>query len=179
MKYLVVSDIHGSAFYCQKFLEIAERQKPDQIIILGDILYHGPRNDLPYGYNPKKVIEMLNSHKDIITSVRGNCDAEVDQMVLAFPIMADYKEFDIGHHHYCATHGHLDIKTKIPPLKDGDILLCGHTHIDAFEKRDGYYYMNPGSISIPKSNYHSYIMIEDDNVYFMDLSGNVFRKVTL
>ena len=179
MRYLVASDIHGSETYCQKLLERVEIEKPDTIVILGDILYHGPRNELPLGYNPKKVIKLLNEYQDKILAVRGNCDAEVDQMVLEFPIMADYAIMEIGEHRYFATHGHIYNEEKLPPLKIGDILLCGHTHIAVFNDHKTYYYVNPGSVSIPKAGEHSYILIENDDIYFKDLDGNVFKKVSL
>ena len=129
MKYMIASDIHGSSYYCQKLMDAYKYEKPDRLILLGDILYHGPRNDLPKDYAPKKVIEMLNSISDSILCVRGNCDCEVDQMVLDFPCLADYSVLDInGLFIYC-THGHLEpVK-----LKMGDILLCGHTHVPTLE----------------------------------------------
>lgn len=166
MKYMIASDIHGSSYYCQKLMDAYKYEKPDRLILLGDILYHGPRNDLPKDYVPKKVIEMLNSISDSILCVRGNCDCEVDQMVLNFLCLADYSALDInGLFIYC-THGHLEpVK-----LKMGDILLSGHTHIPAIEDRDGIIYMNPGSVSIPKENSpHSYMILEDCVFTWKDL----------
>ena len=166
MKYMIASDIHGSSYYCQKLMDAYKYEKPDRLILLGDILYHGPRNDLPRDYAPKKVIEMLNSISDSILCVRGNCDCQVDQMVLDFPCLADYMVLDInGLLIYC-THGHLEpVKLKI-----GDILLCGHTHVPTIEDRDGIIYMNPGSVSIPKENSpHSYMILEDCVFTWKDL----------
>ena len=149
MKYMIASDIHGSSYYCQKLMDAYKYEKPDRLILLGDILYHGPRNDLPKEYAPKKVIEMLNSISDSILCVRGNCDCEVDQMVLNFPCLADYSVLDInGLFIYC-THGHLE---------------------PAIEDRDGIIYMNPGSVSIPKENSpHSYMILEDCVFTWKDL----------
>ena len=166
MKYLVVSDIHGSLSGAEILKESFKYHQADAILCLGDILYHGPRNDLPSDYAPKKVIEMLNSISDSILCVRGNCDCEVDQMVLDFPCLADYSVLDInGLFIYC-THGHLEpVK-----LKMGDILLCGHTHVPTLEDRDGIIYMNPGSVSIPKENSpHSYMILEDCVFTWKDL----------
>ena len=133
MKWLIASDIHGSEFYCSRLIEACEREKADRMLLLGDLLYHGPRNDLPEGYAPKKVIELLNAHKNEIFCIRGNCEAEVDQMVLEFPIMADYAVIPLGSRAIYATHGHIYNKDKLPPLKTGDILLYGHTHIPMCE----------------------------------------------
>jgi len=129
MKWLIASDIHGSAHYCSKLIEAYKSENADKVLLLGDILYHGPRNDLPSGYNPKAVITMLNEIKDRILCVRGNCEAEVDQMVLEFPIMADYAIIDICGKSIFATRGHIYNEQNLPPLKHGDILLHGHTHV--------------------------------------------------
>lgn len=168
------SDIHGSAFYCKKLLERINKEMPDRIILVGDILYHGPRNDLPKDYNPKEVIKMLNELTTPIVSVRGNCDSEVDQMVLKFPILADYLLLAIGKKTIFVTHGHLYNKNNLPPLNKGDILLCGHTHVQCFEEINDIVYMNCGSVSIPKEDgYHGYMIIEDNNITWKDLDGNV------
>ncbi len=179
MKLVVASDIHGSAFYCRKFLECYKKENADKLILLGDILYHGPRNDLPEEYAPKKVIEMLNDIKDEILCVRGNCDTEVDQMVLKFPILADYAFLYWRDKMVFVTHGHNFNLKNLPMLKKGDILLHGHTHIPACEKTDLCTYVNPGSVSIPKENSaHSYIVMTDDEIIFKDLDGNVYKKVS-
>ena len=162
MKILIASDIHGSAYYCRSLLERYREEKPDKLLLLGDILYHGPRNDLPREYAPKEVLAMLNDIKEEILCVRGNCDTEVDQMVLEFPILADYCILYTGNRMIFATHGHQHNTTHPPMLKEGDILLHGHTHVPELEEFAGKYYINPGSVSIPKYNSaHSYMMLED------------------
>lgn len=177
MKWLIASDIHGSAFFCEQLIDAAKIEKADRILLLGDILYHGPRNDLPQGYEPKKVIEMLNGIKEKLVCVRGNCDTEVDQMVLQFPILADYAYLCEGSITVFATHGHNYNEQKLPPLKDGDILLHGHTHIPALVKHENYTYINPGSVSIPKENSpHSYMIFENSTFVWKDLEGNEYKK---
>ena len=143
-------------------LEAFEAEKADRMLLLGDILYHGPRNDLPEGYAPKEVIAMLNSYADKILCVRGNCEAEVDQMVLNFPVMADYAVIFDGERRIYATHGHLYGPDNPPKLSAGDILLCGHTHIPANRQIGEFTYINPGSVSIPKENSaHGYMTLCD------------------
>ena len=143
-KLMIASDIHGSAYYCRKMLEAFDREQADRLLLLGDILYHGPRNDLPKEYAPKEVIKMLNERKTKIFCVRGNCDTEVDQMVLEFPILADYAVFPAADRLIYATHGHHFHMNQLPPLQPGDILLHGHTHIPAWEPfGDGNLYLNP------------------------------------
>lgn len=129
MKLMIASDLHGSAFYCRQLLAAMEREQPDKLLLLGDILYHGPRNDLPEGYAPKEVIAMLNPLREQLLCVRGNCDTEVDQMVLDFPILADYALLYAGSRTVFATHGHHYNTACPPPLAKGDILLHGHTHV--------------------------------------------------
>ena len=157
MKLLIASDLHGSAFYCEKLMERIREEQPDRILLLGDLLYHGPRNDLPEGYAPKKVIPMLNGLKEKIIAVRGNCEAEVDQMVLEFPVLAEYCLLELDGQTIFATHGHTWNPAKQPMLKGGDILLNGHTHVPANEELktesgEVCRYMNPGSVSIPKED---------------------------
>ena len=153
MKIFVMSDIHGSSFYLKKALEAFEKEKADYILILGDELYHGPRNPLPLEYDPKKVVEMLNPLKNKIMAVRGNCDSEVDQMLLQYPIMGDYSTIFLnGKRIYC-THGHIYNKENLPNIDSEDILIYGHTHIPLAEKNSkNMYILNPGSISLPKEN---------------------------
>ena len=134
MKWFIASDIHGSAYYCEKLLEAYKREEADKILLLGDVLYHGPRNDLPEGYAPKKVIEMLNAMKDEILCVRGNCEAEVDQMVLNFPVLADYAILTVEKKMIFVTHGHVYNNNNLPPIKPDDILLHGHTHVPVCEE---------------------------------------------
>ena len=169
MKLFIASDIHGSAYWCEKMLGAYKAENADRILLLGDILYHGPRNDLPKDYNPKKVIEMLSQFKNEILCVRGNCDTEVDQMVLPFPIMSDYALISADGFDIYATHGHKFGKDNPPPLKEGDILLCGHTHVAADEMCNGFRYINPGSVSIPKEN--------TGNGYIIFENGNFIRKL--
>lgn len=177
MKIMIASDIHGSAFYCKKMLEAFEREKADKLLLLGDILYHGPRNDLPKEYNPKEVIEMLNEIKEKILCVRGNCDTEVDQMVLEFPVLADYCILYAGGRMIYATHGHNYNENKLPPLQQGDILLHGHTHVPKCTEHESYTYLNPGSVSIPKEDSaHGYMILENDRFEWKDLDGKGYMK---
>lgn len=148
MKIFVASDIHGSAFYCEKLLDAFDREQADRLLLLGDILYHGPRNDLPRDYDPKRVAPMLNARRDRILCVRGNCDSEVDQMVLDFPILSDSCMLFLGGHVLVATHGHVWNPENLPPLCPGDILLNGHTHVPAFERTGEVLYANPG-VGVP------------------------------
>ena len=173
MKIMVASDIHGSALYCRKMLDAFELEQADRLLLLGDLLYHGPRNDLPAGYAPKEVIPLLNAQKNWLLCVRGNCDTEVDQMVLEFPIMAESCILWLGSRMVFATHGHHFNPQNPPMLKDGDILLNGHTHIPANQNMGTYTYMNPGSVSIPKEgSVHGY-MIFDGAFTWKDLDGEV------
>ena len=163
MNIMIASDIHGSVYYCKRMLQAFEKDNADRLLLLGDLLYHGPRNDLPREYNPKEVITLLNSRKSQILCVRGNCDTEVDQMVLEFPIMADYCILYVKEKIIFATHGHVYNKNNMPPLNKADILLHGHTHIPAWENLGDNLYFNPGSVSIPKENTpHGYMMLSDD-----------------
>ncbi len=162
MKLMIASDLHGSAYYCKKLVEAYHAEQPNKLLLLGDLLYHGPRNDLPRDYAPKEVIEMLNPLASKLLCVRGNCEAEVDQMVLDFPVMADYAYLSIDGVTVYATHGHLCGEKNPPPLQRGELLLCGHTHIPAFVPYDHYIYVNPGSLSIPKENSeHGYLLLEN------------------
>ena len=174
MKWMIASDIHGSAYYCEKMLEAYEREKADRLILLGDLLYHGPRNDLPKDYAPKRVIELLNAKKDVLLCVRGNCEAEVDQMVLAFPVMAEYALLPVGKRLMFVTHGHIFNNNHLPPLCKGDILLHGHTHVPACEVHEDYVYLNPGSVAIPKDNSpHGYMTLEGETFYWKTLDGEI------
>ncbi|MBR0231832.1 MAG: phosphodiesterase [Clostridia bacterium] len=178
MKWLIASDIHGDSACCEKLLAAFEREKCERLLLLGDLLYHGPRNDLPGGYAPKSVIEQLNSLAEKITCVRGNCDTEVDQQVLEFPIMAEYVWLESGDRMIFATHGH-HYGPDRPPLNlgKGDILLCGHTHIPACEKRGGYVYCNPGSVSIPKGGSARGYMVSENGVFtWKRLDGEIFMR---
>ena len=181
MKILVASDIHGSARFCAELLEAFSREGADRLLLLGDILYHGPRNDLPLGYAPKEVIALLNEIKEKILCVRGNCDTEVDQMVLDFPILAEYCVLAAGSRIVYATHGHQG-GDKLPrPLMEGDILLHGHTHVPAWERfgRDNLR-LNPGSVSIPKAkSERGYMLLTDTEAVFKTLAGEEYHREAL
>ncbi len=180
MKLMIASDIHGSFFYCNKMLEAFSEEKADRLLLLGDILYHGPRNDLPEEYAPKKVIPALNEIKDRILAVRGNCDTEVDQMVLDFPILADYCIIQCEDTTVYASHGHNYGENNPPPLPEGSILLCGHTHVPKCTVHDGFIYMNPGSVSIPKEDsHHGYMIYENNTFLWKDLDGNIISKYSI
>lgn len=180
MKLMFASDIHGSAYYCRKMLAAWEKENPGRLILLGDILYHGPRNDLPKEYAPKEVIALLNPMKNEICAVRGNCEAEVDQMVLDFPVMADYCILIEGCLTIYATHGHIYHENHLPPLKNGDVLIHGHTHVLKAERKEHYTLLNPGSVSIPKEgNPPTYGILEDGSFRIKDFEGNIVKEIGL
>lgn len=157
--------------------EAYRNENADRLVLLGDLLYHGPRNDLPECYAPKRVIELLNSHADEIYCVRGNCDAEVDQMVLNFPIMADYALIPVSDRIIYVTHGHIHNTETFPPLKKGDILLHGHTHIPVCEEKEDYVYCNPGSVSIPKAgSSHGYMTLDGNILSWKTLDGQKYME---
>ena len=178
MKYLFASDLHGSRAAAEGVLARMAAEKADRLILLGDILYHGPRNDLPDEYAPKQVLAMLNERRDKIFCVRGNCDTEVDQMVLKFPMLADYAVLFLGGQTVYLTHGHV-VNTQNPlAFRRGDILLHGHTHVPVCEDCGTYRYLNPGSVSIPKNDTpHSYMTWEDGTFLWRELeSGAVYKS---
>ena len=177
MRWIIGSDLHGSAEYTARFLEAAEAEKADRILLLGDILYHGPRNALPEGYGPMGVFEMLNRYKDKILCVRGNCDAEIDQCVLEFPIMAEYMQIVDSGKLIFATHGDHYNTGHLPPLSGIDVLLHGHTHVPACEEHGSHIYLNPGSVSIPKEGSpRSYMTLEDGLFQWKTLTGENYRE---
>ena len=158
MKLMIASDLHGSAYYTGLLMEALERENPDKLLLLGDLLYHGPRNDLPRDYAPKQVIALLSAHKDKLLCVRGNCEAEVDQMVLPFPVLSEYAMVYTGERTLWMLHGHKNLDL---PLGPGDVLLCGHTHVPAIRREGEHFYVNPGSVSIPKEgSCHGYMTLE-------------------
>ena len=169
MKLVIASDIHGSAFWCSKLLEVCEKVQPDHLLLLGDILYHGPRNDLPRDYAPKQVIPMLGQWAEKILCVRGNCEAEVDQMVLNFPCLAEYSVLMADGKTWYLTHGHHKNPQDLPVLPEGSIFLYGHTHVKFDQVVSGIRCLNPGSVSIPKDGSHSCMVYENGD----------FRVVTL
>ena len=180
MKLMIASDIHGSAKWCERMLEAWRREAPGRLVLLGDLLYHGPRNDLPERYAPKEVIALLNAVAPHLLCVRGNCEAEVDQMVLSFPVMADYCALLVDGHALYATHGHILNEDNPPPMQAGDILLYGHTHIPCCHRRGEFTFVNPGSVSIPKQNSpHSYVTLEGGLMEWKDLEGGVYDRQRL
>ena len=164
MKYVIASDIHGSATWCEKLVRQIEAEKPDQVILLGDVLYHGPRNRLSDGYAPAEVAALLNPLANIITAVRGNCDSEVDQMMLDFPCIADYALVMDGARKLFCTHGHVYTPENPPRLPAGSLFLSGHTHVKVNEVRDGVRFVNPGSVTLPKDGSHSYALYRDGEI---------------
>ncbi len=180
MKIMVASDIHGSALYCRRMLERFDEEGADKLLLLGDLLYHGPRNPLPEEYNPKAVAEMLNARKQQILCVRGNCDGEVDQMMLEFPIMADYCILSVGSRMVFATHGHHHNENSLPMLQEGDILLHGHTHIPVLEDRGAYMLANPGSVTLPKQeSVRGYLLLEEGLLTLKDLDNTTEQKLSI
>ena len=180
MKLLIASDLHGSAYYGEKLCEIYEKEQPDKLILLGDLLYHGPRNDLPRDYAPKRVLALLNERKNNILAVRGNCDAEVDQMVLDFPIMADYATLWDGGRMLFLTHGHLFNEEKLPNFNAGDVLVHGHTHLRVLADRGEYIFLNPGSLALPKGDgVHSYAVYENGTFTTKEVDGGVLETLAL
>ena len=175
MKLLICSDIHGDFECAKKVLSEFDRHRAGKLLILGDVLYHGPRNDLPAGYNPKSVISLLNERRDAILCVRGNCDTEVDGMVLSFPVLCEFAYISDDLVRMFATHGHKFNLENLPPLCKGDILLHGHTHVPAFsEFGNSNVYINPGSVSIPKEgNPPTYIIYENGCFSLFSLDGEL------
>jgi putative phosphoesterase len=178
MKIMFASDIHGSARYCKLMLERYRAEKAGRLVLLGDLLYHGPRNPLPDGYDPPEVSVQLNGVKDEILCVRGNCDAEVDQLLLEFNITADFTTVLDGSRILFITHGHLFSPDNPPSLKDGDVLIAGHTHIHAAEKRGGFWYINPGSVALPKGGQTNSYMIYENGIFVIkDLTGSELKRL--
>ena len=182
MRFLIASDLHGSAHFARLLDKRIQAEQPQRILLLGDLLYHGPRNDLPEGYAPKEVIPWLNSLAHCITAVRGNCEAEVDQMVLDFPCMADYALVEDEGAQLFLTHGHVYGPQQLPKLPSGDkpwALLSGHTHVKVLERAEGLTLVNPGSVSIPKDGSHSYALYEDGAFTLKELDGTPLKTLHL
>lgn len=180
MKLMLISDIHGSAYWLRRALEKAGEERADYIVTVGDYLYHGPRNPLPEGYDPKETAELLNRHKERMIAVRGNCDAEVDQMLLEFPMMGDYVVLLNEGRRIFVSHGHIHSMEQLPPLSEGDMFIQGHTHVPVAEKKDGIYLVNPGSIALPKENNPcSYGIVDTHEVVVKSFEGDVIRRVSL
>ena len=182
MRLLIASDIHGDANCCRAMLDAAKREKAEKILILGDVLYHGPRNDLPAGYAPKAVIEMLNGATDKLLCVRGNCDTEVDQMVLSFPILSDTAFVYDGEAKLTLfmSHGHKYSPDNMPPISGRTVFLYGHTHLLGKTEKDGIICINPGSVSLPKGgNEKSYATYENGIVEIKKLNGETIESHTI
>lgn len=180
MKYIIASDIHGSAHWCRKLTENFRREGADKLILLGDLLYHGPRNALPEEYNPIEVAAMLNEPELCSLGVRGNCDAEIDQMVLDFPMFCDYALMAYGRRNIVFSHGHIFSPKNLPPMKKGDVFISGHIHVPVCEDKDGILCLNPGSVSIPKENStYSYLSFEDGLFQWKDMDGKVYKEYRL
>ena len=176
MKLMIASDLHGSAYYVRKLMDAYAAEQPDRLLLLGDLLYHGPRNPLPRDYDCMAVAELLAGARDRIAAVRGNCDCEVDQMVLPFPLLADYALLEADGVLLYATHGHIWNEENLPPMAPGTVLLNGHFHVPVCREHEGYVYMNPGSVSIPKDgSVGSYMVAEGGTFLWKDLGGETYR----
>jgi putative phosphoesterase len=180
MKIFFMSDIHGSLYYLEMALQRYKEEKANFIAILGDALYHGPRNPLPKEYNPQPVASLLNKYKDKIIAIRGNCDSEVDQMLIEYPMMADYSIILYNDRRLFLTHGHIYNESNLPNLSENDVLIMGHTHIPVAKKYNNIYILNPGSITLPKENNpNSYAILEDNLFQVKDLQGNVLKEIRI
>ena len=177
MEYVIASDIHGSAYYCRLLKERFIAEGAQKLILLGDLLYHGARNALPEEYSTLQTAEILNSLKENILCVRGNCDSDVDTLVLQFPITAAFALLPVGEKTLVLTHGH----NEYACLTQNDVLINGHFHVPACEMRDGHLYVNCGSVSIPKENSpHSYLVLEDNVLTWKDVrTGEAFKTYSL
>ncbi|MGH4122420.1 MAG: phosphodiesterase [Clostridium sp.] len=180
MKIFFISDIHGSLLFLKKALKRYREEEASYIVMLGDALYHGPRNPLPEEYKPQEVANLLNEYKDKIIAVRGNCDSEVDQMLIEYPMMADYSIILYNNRRLFLTHGHTYNEDNLPNLCENDVLVQGHTHLPLAKKQNKIYVLNPGSLSLPKENNpNSYAILEDDLFQIKDLEGNVIKEINL
>lgn len=180
VKLFFVSDIHGSAYYLKKALQRFNEDGADYIVILGDELYHGARNPLPRDYNPKEVTALLNEYSSRIIAVRGNCDSEIDSVVLDFPMMSDYSVLFYNGRRLFLTHGHIYNEENMPKLKSGDAMLYGHTHVPRAEKVGDVFLINPGSITFPKENYpNSYGILKDNIFEIKNLDGKPFKRIEI
>lgn len=178
MKIFFISDIHGSLYYLKEAIARFKKEEAEYIVILGDELYHGPRNPLPKEYDPPKAAALLNEYKDKVIAVRGNCDSEVDQMLIEYPIMGDYSTILYNGRRLFLTHGHLHNPENLPSLSKGDVFFYGHIHIPVAEKQNDIYIINPGSIALPKENYpNSYGVLENNIFQIKDFEGNVIKEL--
>ena len=180
MKYIFASDIHGSAHYCRLLVENFRKERADKLILLGDLLYHGPRNALPEEYNPMSVAAMLGERDLCAMGVRGNCDAEIDQAVLDFPMFCDYALMCYGKRSIVLSHGHIFSPDNLPPMRQGDIFISGHIHVPVCEMKNGILCLNPGSVSMPKEDsVNSYMSFEDGLFQWKDMQGRVYKEYRL
>lgn len=180
MKLFFMADIHGSLFYLKKAIERFKAENADYMVILGDELYHGARNPLPPEYNPREVTALLNGFAAKIIAVRGNCDSEVDDMVLEYPVLAPFSIILCGGRRLFLTHGHLFDENSLPKLCPGDVFFYGHTHVSKAEKQGEIFVVNPGSVSMPKEDTpHSYAVMENDTIVLKDLDGKTYRELHL
>lgn len=180
MKLMIASDLHGSGYFCEKLIECYRAENADRLILLGDILYHGPRNDLPRGYDPKTVMALLNPLAEQIACVRGNCDAEVDQMVLEFTLAEDFLTIRENGRDALLAHGHRLSPQNLPALPVGSLFISGHTHVPGHVEKNGVLCLNPGSVSIPKEESpHSYLIWEDNTLLWKDLDGAVYDQLEI
>lgn len=180
MKLLFISDIHGSLYYARLAMDAYHKEGASNIIILGDVLYHGPRNPLPREYNPSAVAELLNNYKDRIIAVRGNCDSEVDSMLIEYPMMSDYSFVLCNNRRFFLSHGHIFDPDHLPKLSEGDVFVYGHTHIPVADQINGVYIFNPGSVSLPKENFeNTYGVFENDIIKIKDFQSNIIKEVVL
>lgn len=178
MKILVISDIHGSSYYARKIEEIVEKENPEKVVLLGDLYYHGPRNELSQEYSPMEVAKILNSLKDKLMVVRGNCDAEVDEMISEFKF-EEHILTNINGKNIYFTHGHKYNIENIP-YEDFDILIYGHIHQGFIKEKEGYLFANPGSISLPKGGTeHSYLILEENQITLKDVDGRILQEYKL
>lgn len=178
MKYLLVSDIHGSLFYTKKLEEIIAKEQPNKIIFLGDLYYHGPRNPLPKEYNPMEVCKIFNRLKDKLIAIKGNCDAEVDEMISEFKFRNSYC-FNFAGKKIFVSHGH-HFNIDSFPNTNFDIMIYGHFHTGFIKKSNGKIFANPGSLSLPKNGTaHSYLTLENDMIFLKDENGSIIDKLNL
>jgi hypothetical protein len=180
MKIFFLSDVHGSRSRLAEAVQAFERERADVIAFLGDALYHGPRNPIPPDYDPASTAELLNTYKDRIIAVRGNCDSEVDQMLLHYPMSGDYAVIFENGRRIFLTHGHLYSPENLPPLSEGDVLAFGHTHVPVATQKDRIVLFNPGSVTLPKENHPpSYGLYDGAIMQIKDLGGRTAASCSL
>ena len=177
MKIMFASDIHGSYLYAKRVKELFEKENADLLVLLGDYLNHGPRNPLPEGYSPKETIELLNSMRDKLLCIKGNCDSDVDQMVLNFPVLTETAVLFLDGKRVYLSHGHVVNPENPLPMQKGDILINGHTHVWKIEDCGEFLYLNPGSVTLPKENQdNSYMIYENKTFTIKSVDGKVLAE---